>query len=163
PRVYLHWPNFRRYGASFQRSILQHEFLHLAARELTNQYMNSIMDEGVAQYYGEGAYDPATPDLRAMVRSGRFDRSLADDFIFTAGTPSEIYAAYEQANHFIAYIGNRFGRAAGARLYRAIAAESTVAPGTWRYHLDVACRSALGLPFAKLERDWARRVVRELS
>lgn len=162
-RVYLHWPNFRKYGESFQRSIMQHEFLHLAARELTNQYMTAIMDEGVAQYYGEAAYNPATPELRAMVRAGRFDRHLADDFIFTAGTPSEIFASYEQANHFIAYVGDRFGRDAGARLYAALAAESAVAPGTWRYHLDVACRSALGIPFAKLERDWARRVIQEMA
>jgi len=163
PRVYLHWPNFRGYNASFQRQILQHEFLHLATRELTGPYVTSIMDEGVAQYYGEAAYNPPTPQLRTMVRSGRFDRRLAEDFIFTAGTPNEIYAAYEQANDFIAYIGDRFGRNAGARLYRDFAAQTGVAPGTWRYHLDRACRSALGLPFATLERDWARRVVQELS
>ncbi|HJR19410.1 MAG TPA: hypothetical protein VJ922_06800 [Actinomycetota bacterium] len=163
PRVYLHWPNFRDYSTAFQRSILQHEFLHLAARELTGPYVTSIMDEGVAQYYGEAAYNPPTPQLRTMVRAGRFDRHLAEDFIFTAGTPNEIYAAYEQANHFIAYVGDRYGRSAGARLYRDFAAQSAVAPGTWRYHLDRACRSALGIPFATLERDWARRVVQELS
>ena len=163
PRVYLHWPNFRGYGASFQRSILQHEFLHLATREVTGPYVTSIMDEGVAQYYGEAAYDPPTPQLRTMVRSGRFTRRLAEDFIFTTGTPNEIYSAYEQANHFLAYIGERFGRNAGARLYRDFAAQSAVGPGTWRYHLDRACRSALGLPFSVLERDWARHVVRELS
>jgi hypothetical protein len=163
PRVYLHWPNFRGYSTAFQRTILQHEFLHLAARELTGPYITSIMDEGVAQYYGEAAYNPPTPQLRTMVRAGRFDRHLAEDFIFTAGTPNEIYAAYEQANHFIAYIGDRFGRSAGARLYRDFAAQSPVAPGTWRYHLDRACRSALDLPYATLERDWARSVVRELS
>jgi hypothetical protein len=162
-RVYLHWPNFRRYSAGFQRTILEHEFLHLATFEANTQYITAIMDEGVAQYYGEAAYDPPTPELRTMVRAGRFDRHLADDFIFTAGTPSEIYSAYEQANHFIAYIGNRFGRNAGARLYRELGTQSTVAPGTWRYHLDRACRSVLGLPFATLERDWARRVVQELS
>lgn len=163
PRVYLHWPNFRGYSATFQRTILQHEFLHLAARELTGPYVTAIMDEGVAQYYGEAAYNPPTPQLRTMVRAGRFDRHLAEDFIFTAGTPNEIYSAYEQANHFLAYIGERFGRNAGARLYRDFAAQSAVAPGTWRYHLDRACRSALGLSFATLERDWARSVVRELS
>ena len=163
PRVYLHWPNFRGYSGAFQRQILQHEFLHLATREVTGPYVTAIMDEGVAQYYGEAAYNPPTPQLRTMVRAGRFDRHLAEDFIFTAGTPNEIYAAYEQANHFLAYIGDRFGRNAGARLYRDFAAQSPVAPGTWRYHLDRACRSALGLPYATLERDWARSVIRELS
>jgi hypothetical protein len=48
-------------------------------------------------------------------------------------------------------------------LYKALSTETSVAPGTWRYHLDRACRSALGLPFATLERDWARTVVKELS
>ena len=162
-RVYLHWPNFRQYGASFQRTILQHEFLHLATREIGSQFTTSIMDEGVAQYYGEAAYDPPTPQLRAMVRAGRFDRHLNDDYVFTAGTPNEIYASYEQANHFLAYLGDRFGRNAGARLYRALGTESPVTAGTWRYHLDRVCLSLLKTSFADVERGWAQRVVQELS
>jgi hypothetical protein len=162
-RIFLHWPNFRRQGAASQRIILQHEFLHRASFELSGPSLTSIFDEGIAQYYGEALYNPPTPEMRQRVRSGRFDRHLVRDFVFTIGPPSDIYLAYEEAVDFIAYIGARFGRNAGARLFRALGAENPVSPGTWRYHLDRACRSALNRSFATLERDWARTVVRELS
>lgn len=163
PRVFLHWQNFRSYGATFQRTILQHEFLHLATREMSGSYVTAIMDEGVAQYYGEAAYNPPTPELRRQVRGGRFDGHLAEDFVFTVGPPDDIYSAYEQGNDFIAYIGERYGRNAGARLYRAIGAETAVSAGTWRYHLDRACRSVLDVSYATLEGAWARKVIRELA
>jgi hypothetical protein len=94
---------------------------------------------------------------------GHFDGRLPDDYRFTIGPPSDIYLSYEKAVHFMSYVAGRFGRAAGARLYRAIGAENPVAPGTWRYHLDRACRATLHVPFATLERDWARQVTKELS
>lgn len=162
-RIFLHWPNFRRQGAASQRIILQHEFLHRASFEVSGPNVTSIFDEGIAQYYGEALYNPPLPELRQRVRSGRFDRHLVRDFVFTIGPPSDIYLAYEEAVSFIAYVGERFGRNAGARLYRALGSESPVMPGTWRYHLDRACRSVLKTSFAALEREWARSVARELS
>ncbi len=162
-RIFLHWPNFRRQGEASQRTILQHEFLHRASFEVSGPNLRAFMDEGVAQYYGEALYNPPTPELRQRVRSGRFDRHLIRDFVFTIGPPADIYLSYEEAVDFIGYIGERFGRNAGARLFRAIGTQNSVAPGTWRYHLDRACRSVLKVPFATLERDWARDVIRELS
>lgn len=162
-RIFLHWPNFRRQGDASQRIILQHEFLHRASFEVSGPNLTSIFDEGIAQYYGEALYNPPLPELRQRVRSGRFDRHLVRDFVFTIGPPSDIYLAYEEAVDFIAYIGGRFGRNAGARLFRALGTENPITPGTWRYHLDRACRSVLHRSFATLERDWARTVVRELS
>lgn len=163
PRVFLHWPNFRRYGSSFQRAILQHELLHLATREMSGPFVNAILDEGAAQYYGESAFDPPRPVMRQRVRRGSFERRLVEDYVFTAGPPSDIYLAYEESVDFIAFLGERFGRGAGARLYRALGARDPVSPGTWRYHLDRACRSVFGTPFTTLERDWARRAIKELS
>ena len=162
-RIFLHWPNFRRQGAASQRIILQHEFLHRASFEVSGPHLTSIFDEGIAQYYGEALYNPPTPELRQRVRNKRFDNRLVRDFVFTIGPPSDIYLAYEEAVDFIAYIGGRFGRNAGARLFRTLGTENPVSPGTWRYHLDRACRSVLKIPFSMLERDWARTVVRELS
>ena len=162
-RIFLHWPNFRRQGAASQRTILQHEFLHRASFEVSGPNVTAFMDEGIAQYYGEALYSPPTPELRQRVRAGRFDRHLIRDFVFTIGPPADIYLSYEEAVDFVAYVGERFGRNAGARLFRALGTENAVAPGTWRYHLDRACRSVLKVPFATLERDWARKVVRELS
>ena len=162
-RVFLHWPNFRRQAESFQRVILQHEFTHRASFELSGPFVASFMDEGIAQFYGEQGFPHPVPELRASVRSGRFDGRLPDDYRFTIGPPSDIYLSYEKAFHFMDYVAHRFGRAAGARLYRAIGAENPVSPGTWRYHLDRACRATLHVSFASLERDWARRVTKELA
>ena len=162
-RIFLHWPNFRRQGEALQRVILQHEFLHRASFEVSGPNLTSFMDEGVAQYYGEALYNPPTPELRARVRSGRFDRKLVRDFVFTIGPPSDIYLSYEEAVDLIAYVGGRYGRNAGARFFKQIGTENPIAPGTWRYHLDRACRAVLGVSFSTLERDWARNVVKELS
>jgi hypothetical protein len=162
-RIFLHWPNFRRYGASFQRTILQHELLHHATAETTGPFVTAALDEGVAQYYGESEFDPAVPQLRQRVRAGRFEPRLPEDWFFIAGPANDIFLAYEEAVHFIAYVGARFGRDAGAKLYRAAAANSAIAPGTWRYHLDRASREVLGVPLDGLERDWARAVTREFS
>ena len=162
-RIFLHWPNFRRQSETNQRVILQHELTHKASFEVSGPSISAFMDEGVAQYYGEMGYPHPTSQLRAGVRSGRFDRRLPDDYRFITGPPSDIYLSYEKADHFTAYLGARFGKSAGARLYRAVGTENTIAPGTWRYHLDRASRSVLHLPFATAERDWALAVLKEFG
>ena len=163
PRVFLHWPNFRGQNTALQRVILQHEFTHRASFEVSGPFIQAFNDEGIAQYYGEQEYSPTVPDLRLRVRSHRFTGQLPPDYLFSAGPPDDIYLAYEEAVDFIAYIASRFGRAAGARLYRAIGAENHVAPGTWRYHLDRACRTLFHSSFDALERGWARQVTKEFS
>ena len=163
PRVFLHWPNFRSQSAAQQRIILQHEFTHRASFEVSGPYVQSFNDEGIAQYYGEQQYSPVVPDLRLRVRQHRFGGHLPPDFQFSAGPPDDIYLAYEEAVDFTAYIAGRFGKAAGARLYRAIGAESTIGPGTWRYHLDHACRVLFHAGFPRLESDWARATTKELG
>jgi len=163
PRVFLHWPNFRRQNRSLQKIILQHEFTHRASFEVSGPFVEAFNDEGIAQYYGEQEYTPSVPDLRLRVRAHRFSEHLPPDYLFSAGPPDDIYLAYEEAVDFVAYIAGRFGRAAGARLYRAIGAENHISAGTWRYHLDHACRTLFHSSFDVLERGWARTVIKELS
>jgi hypothetical protein len=162
-RIFLHWPNFRRQSATNQLVILQHELTHKASFEVSGPDIQAFMDEGIAQYYGERGYPHPTTELRAGVRAGRFDRHLPDDYRFTTGPPSDIYLSYEKADHFTTWLGTRFGRASGARLYRAVGTETPIAPGTWRYHLDRACRALLHVPFVTLERDWSRAVSKEFG
>jgi hypothetical protein len=162
-RIFLHWPNFRRQSEATQRVILQHELAHKASFEVSGPNIVAWMDEGIAQNYGEKGYPHPLPEMRAGIRSGRFDSHLPDDYRFTTGPASDIYLSYEKADSFTAYLGTRFGNAAGARLYRAVGTENPVDPGTWRYHLDRESRVLFHIPFTTLERDWARQAVRELS
>jgi hypothetical protein len=162
-RVFLHWPNFKRYGDAFQQTILAHEFTHLATRATTGPFEPAFMDEGIAQFYGEDAGHAPQPETRKRVRNGRFDGKLPEDWLFTAGSDAEIYYAYETSNAFMAFLGGKYGRNAGARVYRALAATNPGAPGLWRYHLDRAFLQAFKVPFAKLESEWAAQTRRELG
>ncbi|MCA1832653.1 MAG: hypothetical protein ABR548_03640 [Actinomycetota bacterium] len=154
-RVFLHWSNYSRYDTGYRRLILDHEFTHLATRAATGPYVQSFMDEGTAQYYGEAAAGNAAPYTRTRVRSGRFTGRVPEDWFFTAGPPEDIYLAYELSLSFITYLGKRFGHNAGARAYQATAAEKPVSPGTWRYHQGLAFRRTFGVGFESLERGWA--------
>jgi hypothetical protein len=160
-RVFLHWPNFSRYDASYRRLILDHEFTHLATRATTGPHEQAFMDEGIAQFYGEDAGGNDAPQTRARVRAGTFDGHVPEDWLFTAGPPADIFLAYELANSFMDYLASRFGQKGGARVYRAVAGENPVAPGTWRYHQDHAFRKVFGVSFASLERGWAARLRKE--
>ncbi len=162
-RIFLHWPNFRGYGESFQQTILLHEFTHLATRATTGPFEPAFMDEGIAQFYGENAGSAPQPETRKRVRNGRFDGRLPEDWFFTAGPESDIYYAYEMSNSFIAFLAGKYGRNAGARVYRAVAAINPGSPGLWRYHLDRAFRQEFKVPFATLEREWATATRRDLG
>lgn len=161
-RVYLHWPNFSRYDATFQQTILEHELTHIASFNRNSVYMPSFMDEGVAQYYGENAGYGQRPQERAAIRNGTFDRRLPPDWHFYAGTQSQIFLAYEKALSFSAYLGDRFGRTAAARLFTAISKENPVAAGTSHYHVSRAFRSTFGASLAELERAWAAHEIAAL-
>lgn len=161
-RVFLHWPNFSRYNAGFRQTIIEHEFTHIASFNRNSPYMPSFMDEGVAQYYGENAGYGSRPEERARIRAGTFDRKLPADWHFYVGSRSQIFLAYEESLSFSAYLGERFGRNAAARVFTAISKENPVAPGTSHYHVERAFRATLGISFADLERAWAAHEVAAL-
>jgi hypothetical protein len=52
---------------------------------------------------------------------------------------------------------SRFGIEGVNRFYRAYGSPRA-APGTSRYHVDQAFRSALGLPLEDFERQWAQQI-----
>lgn len=160
-RVFLHWPNFRRYSARFQQQILAHEFTHLATRSITGPFVPALLDEGVAQHYGEGGGE--TDQLRRRVRARTLSRRLVSDWFFFAGPAADIHLAYEEAASFSAFLAERFGSDAPARAYRALGAIDPVSVGTWRYHLDRALQGLFERSFASLESEWGADVYRELS
>jgi hypothetical protein len=160
-RVFLHWPNFRKYSAATQQQILAHELTHLATRSITGPFMIAIFDEGVAQHYGEGGGE--TEQLRRRARAGTLQRRLVSDWFFTSGPPGDIHLAYEEAASFSAFLSRRFGADAPARAYRDLGTIDAVSAGTWRYHLDRTMRALFGRSYSSLESEWAAAVYREYS
>lgn len=160
-RVFLHWPNFRKYSGSFQTQVLSHEFVHLATRGIVGPYLNSFFDEGVALVYGEGGGE--TTQIRRRVRARTLERRLVPEWTFLAGSRDEIFLAYEEAASFCAFLSARSDRGGCARAYRALGTIDPVSPGTARYHADRVLRQLFGHPLDALERAWADRVYREHS
>lgn len=160
-RIFLHWPNFRTYSASFQELVLAHEFVHLATRSVAGPNTTAIFDEGVAQVYGEGGGE--TTQIARRVRAKTLPGSLVPDWFFTAGPRDDIFLAYEEAASFIAYLNGRFGRDAGARAYKALGTIDPVSHGTWRYHLDRVTVSLFKASLPSLERAWLDSVRKRFS
>jgi hypothetical protein len=161
-RVYVQPETFFSTPLGFQRDTLSHEMLHVSTRAYAGGFTPSWMDEGDAQDYGQRSV-PAPVDLRVRVADGTFTGHLPKNFDFSLGSPEDIHLAYEEAASFVRYLMSRFGRDAGAKLYRALGNESPVSFGTARYHLDHAARAAFGVGFDELERAWAQQVRRGIA
>ena len=161
-RVYVQPGTFFGTPVSFQQDTLSHELLHVSTRGYAGGFTPSFMDEGDAQVYGQRGL-PAQVDLQQQVTDHIFSGHLPKNFDFSLGSDEDIHLAYEEAASFISYLLTRFGRDAGAKLYRALGNESPVSFGTARYHLDHAVRAAFGIGFDDLERAWAHNVRRELG
>ena len=154
-RIILHWDNFSAQSDAVQQSILTHELLHIATRELSGPFVPAFVDEGVAEWV---TTDASTLLLSIRVSAGTFDRRLPQDHEFITGDNDDIVNSYQESYSFIRYADERFGARAVAEFYRRLG-HSRVAPGTWRYHVDRAMRGAFGVGFGQLQRRWAEWVV----
>lgn len=152
-RIYLNWPRFSRYPQSAREAILAHELLHIATRDLAGPFTTTFVDEGVAEWVA-GA---STSILDARVAEGAFDRSLPEDVEFLTGTDAEIGLAYQEAYSAIRFAAEEHGGPAVAEFYRALG-RVRVAPGTWRYHVGRAMRSAFGVGYGPFQRAWADHI-----
>ena len=161
-RVYVQPGTFFSTPVAFQQDTLSHELLHVATRGYAGAFTPSWMDEGDAQDYGQ-RQQPALIEMRARIGSHTFTGLLPEDFEFSLGSDNDIHNSYEEASSFVLYLISRFGKNAGANLYRALGNESPVSFGTAGYHLDHACRAAFGVGFADLERAWAQKIHKELG
>jgi hypothetical protein len=153
-RIMLHWDNFSGQSDDVQQSILTHELLHIATRELSGPFVPAFVDEGVAEWV---TTDPSTLLLAIRVSAGTFDRRLPLDHEFITGDNDDIVNSYQESYSFIRYADDRFGPNAVAEFYRRLG-RVRVAPGTWRYHVDRAMGDAFGLGFGPLQRRWAEWV-----
>ena len=154
-RIILHWDNFSAQSDAVQQSILTHELLHIATRELSGPFVPAFVDEGVAEWV---TTDASTLLLSIRVSAGTFDRRLPQDHEFITGHNDDIVTSYQESFSFIRYADDRFGANAVVDFYRRLG-RARVAPGTWRYHVDRAMRDAFGVGFGQLQRRWAAWVV----
>jgi len=150
-RIILNWPRYSAYPESVRESILAHELTHVATRELTGPEIPVFVDEGIADWV---AGDDSTFLVESLVAGGSFDSRLPDDYEFVTGDSEAIGAAYQESRVAIEYAEERYGAAAVADLYR-ILGGVRVAPGTWRYHADLAMHRAFGTGLVRFERGWA--------
>jgi hypothetical protein len=154
-RVMLNWDNFSGQSDAVQQSILTHELLHIATRELSGPFVPAFVDEGVAEWV---TTDASTLLLAIRVSAGTFDRRLPMDHEFFTGEDEDIVNSYQESFSFMEYAGDRFGAQAVGEFYRRLG-RPRLAPGTWRYHVDRAMRGAFGFGYRELQRRWAEWVV----
>jgi hypothetical protein len=150
-RIILNWPNFSRFSEITQESILVHELLHIATREHNGPAVATWVDEGISEWVS-GDVDEFY--VEQALAEGTFDRELPRDYEFLAGEDSDILQAYEESSSGGRYAVQRFGPDEVAQFYRLLG-QVRVAPGTSRYHVDRAMRTAWNLPFASFEDRWA--------
>jgi hypothetical protein len=149
-RVIFNWDNFSRYSAQVQQSILVHELLHVATREVTGPLVPTFLEEGLAEWVSDGNTDQLEP----RVDSGTFDRELPRDFEFITGPGVEILLSYDESYTATLYAVRRYGVDAVVRMYRHVGAVR-LEPGTPFHHVDRAMRKAFGTDLETFQQGWA--------
>lgn len=153
-RIIVNPPVFNGRGADEALTILAHELLHVATREVSGPFVPLLVDEGVADFVGYSGAAGALSFLSSVVGAGSFDGRLPDDFAFSIGTGSEIFLSYQEAHSAISFMAERWGRQAVIDLYVELGSR-TYEPGLARWHLDDALRTTIGVGLSAFERAWA--------
>lgn len=141
-----------RMGARSLRVLLGHEYGHVATFTYAPDASNNIpwwVAEGAAElaaeeYSGRRARDSVDEVVRAWAKAG----TLADwaDMADFRKTPVALHGhVYTQGHQFLGYVSERFGRSARNQWL------SLMARGTG---IGEATRTAFGMPFDQLDREW---------
>lgn len=145
PRVYAQEANLSRHGRDFQVETLHHELVHVVSFERAGPFVPNWLHEGQADFLALGRPEP--------VPVAGTDGTLPLDHEFVTGGRDSILRAYKESTSSAAFLAERAGPDAPARLFEALGAVR-VAPGTWEYHLDQALRQVYGKGLAEFEADW---------
>jgi hypothetical protein len=154
-RIIFNWENFSQHDESVQQTILVHELLHVATRELTGPMVPAFVEEGLAEWASEGG---STYQLNRRIANATFDRELPRDYQFFAGPDEDILLSYEESYTAARYAVARYGTDAVTRMYR-ILGGVRLDPGTPLYHVDQAMREAFGTSLETFEDRWATWVL----
>jgi hypothetical protein len=153
-RIVLNPSSFLGRTGESELSILAHELLHVASRNLSGPFIPYFVEEGIAEYVG-GAGDPRGQDLiPSGIASGAVTGRLPLDHEFLLGSGNDIYLSYVESASAMTFFADRYGQDGLVRFYR-LAGRPGIDPGTSRYHLDRAMRRVTGSGFGSFERAWA--------
>jgi len=145
---------FGRYSPELKQSIFAHELLHIATAEYSGPFTSVWIEEG----FGRLAETPRAGDaqfFQRRVQAGRFDDRVPDDLEFISGSPTDIFAAYQESQSAVAYLQKRFGTEKLNDFYVRLG-EARNEIGTMRFHLDQAMREVLAISFEDFQRDWVQ-------
>lgn len=149
-RVIFNWENFSQYPDEVQQTILVHELLHVATREVTGPMVPAFLDEGLAEWVSDGNTDQLSP----RVDAGTFDRRVPRDFEFITGSDESILLSYDESYSAALYAVRRYGIDAVARMYR-LAGGVRLEPGTPFHHVDRAMRDVFDTDLETFQEGWA--------
>lgn len=156
-RVIVNPPVFSGRPDSQVLTIMAHELLHVASREVSGRFVPLWLDEGIADLVGYGEADRALVFFDAMVAAGRFDGRLPEDFRFSIGTGTEIFFSYQKSQSAVRFFADRWGLEALSRFYEELGSRTFV-PGIARWQMDDALFDTIGIGLQRFEREWAASI-----
>jgi hypothetical protein len=156
-RVIVNPPVFSGRPASQVLTIMAHELLHVASRDISGPFVPLFVDEGIADLVGYGTADRALAYFDAVVSSGGFDGKLPNDFQFSTGSGDEIFLSYQKSQSAMRFFVSRWGLEALDRFYENLG-KRTYVVGLARWHVDDALRATVGIGLDRFEREWTASI-----
>lgn len=137
-------------------TIMAHELLHIATRDVSGPFIPLFADEGLAEVAGYGDL-PGLEFFDAIVAGGAFDSTLPEDFQFSTGSGNDIYLSYQEAQSAVRFFIDRWGREKFIRFYRRLG-NARVIEGLATWHVERALRRTIGLGLSRFEKAWASSI-----
>lgn len=156
-RVIVNPPVFAGRPSEQVLTIMAHELLHVASREVSGPFVPLFVEEGIADLVGYGEADRALVYFDSVVAAGGFDGRIPDDYEFSTGTSSTIFLSYQKSQSAIRYFVERFGLGRLGRFYEVLGSRKFVV-GLAEWQVDDALRATVGMGLDRFEREWAASI-----
>lgn len=153
-RIFINPPVFNGRPVEDTTTIMAHELLHVASRDVSGPFIPLFVEEGLGDTV---AYTDPVRGLAffdSIVASGGFDETLPPDFTFAIGDADSIYQSYQEGQSAVRFLASRWGQEALTRFYIELG-RRVYAPGVARWHVDDAMRERIGVGLERFEQLWA--------
>lgn len=137
-------------------TIMAHELLHIATRDVSGPFVPLFADEGLAEVAGYGDL-PGLEFFDAIVAGGGFDSTLPEDFQFSTGSGTDIYLSYQEAQSAVRFFIDRWGREKFIRFYERLG-RARVTEGLATWHVERALRRTIDIGLSGFEKAWASSI-----